>query len=74
MSEFIDPEDTTLDNITKVIQNIDYNCLYCKHLHKNEYSCDAFPRVIPSLILRGHIVHNKPFDGDNGIMFEKAEE
>ena len=36
------------------------------------YYCDAFPDGIPDVIWNGEHDHTKPYDGDNGVLFEKA--
>jgi hypothetical protein len=35
-------------------------------------TCKAYPEGIPSHIIQGEIVHDKPYPGDNGIMYEPA--
>ena len=50
-----------------------FSCYKCKHLNKDNVSCDAFPDVIPQDIIAGVIDHRKPFPGDNGILFEPKE-
>jgi len=47
-------------------------CAYCKHFH-HDRTCTAFPDWIPTEIMGGEHDHRKPFPGDNGIRFEKAE-
>ena len=56
-------------------------CFTCKHFykHKEEYKddprsafrCDAFPDGIPRDIYLGKVPHNKPVEGDNGIVYER---
>jgi len=36
--------------------------------------CTAFPDKIPDAIAYGDNPHRKPYPGDHGIQFEKAEE
>jgi hypothetical protein len=52
---------------------ISVQCLRCKHLRDNLWSCDAFPDGIPDLIMGGGWDHRKAFKGDDGIRFEKKE-
>lgn len=47
-------------------------CDFCKHFH-HDRTCTAFPDWIPTEIMGGEHDHRKPFPGDNGIRFEKAE-
>ena len=48
-------------------------CALCKHLLANR-KCKAFPKKIPNEIFAtGEHDHTKPFDGDNGILFEPDE-
>ena len=54
-------------------------CEKCRHLLSGEkgeagYKCKAYPGGIPVEIRSGYVVHNKPFKGDNGIMFEPMED
>jgi len=47
-------------------------CYFCKHYLKN-YKCAAFVDRIPDEILKNEHDHNKPFEGDGGITFEKKK-
>ena len=58
--------------IGEAIANISVQCLKCVHLHKNMTRCEAFLSGIPAKIFTGGFDHTKPFQGDNGIRFEKA--
>jgi len=53
-------------------------CWRCKHLHKHFAACDAFPDFmeggIPNDLYTGKVLHDKPYPGDNGILFEPKEE
>ena len=51
-------------------------CLQCKHLHRQGkgWRCDAFPRGIPARIIYNEVLHDQPYPGDNGILFEAADE
>jgi len=46
-------------------------CLSCKHLidFVNKH-CKAF-EVIPDEIRSGKVIHNKPYQGDKGIIYEE---
>jgi len=44
-------------------------CIECVNYNGAE-ECRAFPEGIPSDILNGSFVHDKPHEGDNGIQFE----
>lgn len=49
-------------------------CLGCRHLiDLVEGSCRAFPRGIPLEIMQDQVSHDRPYPGDHGIQFEKAE-
>jgi hypothetical protein len=57
-----------------------YGCDACKHFHDpskpdDDATCDAFPDGdgIPFAIISGRHIHNEPFPGDHGIMFERIE-
>jgi len=52
----------------------DTSCLNCKHLHKDLYTCDAFPKGIPIEIVSGELSHFSEIDGDNGYQFQPIEE
>lgn len=65
-----DPEDKTVDGVTKMLKNYDVWCEKCKHIHKNRVTCDAFEDGIPTKILTGDVRHDKPYPGDRGIQFE----
>jgi hypothetical protein len=49
-------------------------CLKCRHFHRSYVStlltCKAFPDGIPDEILFGIILHDCPYPGDNGVLFE----
>jgi len=49
-------------------------CSICKHLHRDEEACDAFPDGIPHDIRIGRQQHEQPVDGDHGIVFERTDE
>lgn len=58
-------------------------CYGCQHLQKIDYEepdrngdpmkeilkCKAFPSGVPADIISNKFIHNKPYDGDNGITF-----
>ena len=50
-------------------------CMKCKYfsIRENTLRCDAFPEGIPDEIILGGVEHTKPYKGDNGIQFEKAD-
>ena len=66
-------DENTADAAITGLQDIEFDCSNCKHLYKDGVTCKAFPDVIPSKIWHGDFIHNKPYPGDNGIMFEKAK-
>lgn len=45
-------------------------CLSCKHTNDNG-TCKAYPEGIPLEIVSGRINHYQPYEGDNGIQYEK---
>ena len=58
-------------------------CSKCKHLYDGpgviddevygrRWACSAFPDGIPYEIILAGTQHNKPYRGDNGIVFEEA--
>lgn len=63
-------------------------CSYCKHYHRDAallsrdglprgitgVTCDAFPGGIPRELLSEKVKHTRPYKGDHGIQFERAEE
>jgi len=51
-------------------------CLICKHYHLESegVSCDAFPESIPDEIVEGQVTHDRPYDGDHGLVFEMMSE
>ena len=53
-------------------------CLQCKYLRRfrrkdTNYTCDAFPDGIPSVIFSGSVDHTKLYPGDHGIQFKRAK-
>lgn len=52
---------------------IEIQCAFCVHL-RGKGTCDAFPNGIPEdIFITGKHNHTEPFEGDNGIRFEKIE-
>lgn len=58
--------------IDKSLENDFILCDFCVH-RRTVKTCDAFPKGIPESILNGSVQHNKPYPGDNGIQYKKAE-
>ncbi len=49
-------------------------CPECKYFIDNKkFTCKAFPKGIPDVIVFGKFNHKKPFKGDNGIQFEQKK-
>jgi len=57
-----------------LLMDIEANCFECRHLHEDQDTCDAFPDGIPSIFLYLESVHNHPYPGDHGVMFEPIHE
>ena len=70
-----DSEERILDRQSKAMKNrmSGFSCTLCKHLHKDQISCTAFPDVIPHDIRADVFDHRKPFRGDHGIQFEPKD-
>lgn len=56
-------------------------CIFCKHMHADGRSCDAFRDDIPDDLRFSDLGsnkppfdHRKPYPGDNGIRFEIRDE
>ena len=49
-------------------------CQVCTHKYEGEPACEAFPNKIPDELYYGDVSHNKPYKGDNGILFEPVPE
>ena len=47
-------------------------CFFC--IHSKGDSCLAFPQGIPKEIKHNFFIHNKPYEGDNGIQFKAEKE
>lgn len=52
--------------------SIGVQCWDCKHIHA-DYTCEAFPRGIPAVIVLGN-PHTRAVFGDKGIRFERRPE
>jgi hypothetical protein len=48
-------------------------CHLCAHKHEGKFTCRAFPKGIPDVILTGDYDHHNPFIGDHGITFKDKE-
>ncbi len=52
-------------------------CIWCRHFNRGRgrgvYTCSAFPEGIPDPIIDGKFDHSLPYQGDNGIRFEKMD-
>lgn len=52
-------------------------CIECKHyLGKKENDiryCKAFPDGIPSDVFLSKVIHDKPIEGDHGILYEEVK-
>lgn len=72
--QFVDPEDTTLDGVIKMMENEEWNCIHCKHYFGKKgvrQTCAAFPDGIPTSIYLGQVVHDKRmFKQKNNLIFE----
>lgn len=64
-------EDDRKDRILLI--DIEKNCFACRHIHEDERTCEAFPGGIPTELLYLDKTHERPFEGDHGIVFEPAE-
>ena len=47
-------------------------CLSCKNVFDDKFSCKAFPNGIPYEVRTNQFIHSHPYSGDNGIMFEPS--
>lgn len=48
-------------------------CVRCVHFSSEgeDMRCRAFPAGIPRDIMMRRVLHDKPYPGDNGILFEE---
>lgn len=66
-------EDEFLDGAVNILKN-KRKCLNCKHLHKNEYTCKAFPNGIPEVFLtcqQEHLKPSKKYHQKNKIVWQE---
>ena len=50
-------------------------CVYCKHRIGVSVTCEAYPEGIPEeIFFTSEIDHREPYEGDDGIQFEPAED
>lgn len=52
-------------------------CMDCKHFIKNDkgtMKCKAFKNGIPDDLFWNKVIHDKPYNDDNGITFEEIKE
>jgi hypothetical protein len=49
----------------------DIQCNFCKH-SLGRGKCEAFKDGIPRALKTVEITHDKPYPGDNGILFERG--
>jgi hypothetical protein len=71
---YYDEADETEDGILQLIDDWDYGCFRCKHLHKGSISCQAFSKIIPDIIINGQVIHNKKMFGQKSDIFFEAVE
>lgn len=62
-SRFVYDKDNPIEFKTK--------CHLCRHKYAGKPGCAAFPYGIPHDLAIGNVMHDKPFAGDQGIMFEE---
>ena len=48
----------------------DIMCESCKHYH-GDNTCEAYQTQIPIEIVSGRVLHILPYEGDNGIQYER---
>jgi hypothetical protein len=50
-------------------------CFTCIHVYRHNprgvFTCDAFPAGIPQPILTGDADHTQPYEGDQGIRYQR---
>lgn len=48
-------------------------CFFCKH-NLPKGTCVAFPEGVPREIRKNFFIHNKPYEGDKGLLFEARKD
>jgi len=59
------------DRFSEPLTNATIQCASCRRFFDadEDFSCEAFPEGIPLSITQGQHNHEKPFPGDDGLLF-----
>lgn len=79
MSEELDPirlemakDGVVLDDEIHALPAISPQCVTCAHLTSGvDRQCAAYPEGIPDEVWTGLISHKRPYQGDNGIHYQR---